>query len=165
MISFIFVNNKRNIFSLCTLSNKFQLTTSSGLTSISRTSLWSEYISSTGKMGVEEKNEKKRKLAANKLTEYLYGKSLAGVLLTLKNTYRIFPAKIFIDHIVVHTASVNNRHLHIVDTSMTEFFVVVISRGGTPQNSQWGCAPGSSNPDPISDQNMSFSTPVFRPGL
>ena len=25
--------------------------------------------------------------------------------------------------------------------------------------------PGSPNPDPISDQNMPFSTPVFRPGL
>ena len=24
--------------------------------------------------------------------------------------------------------------------------------------------PGSPNPDPISDQKMSFSTPVFRPG-
>ena len=29
-----------------------------------------------------------------------------------------------------------------------------------------GVPPGSSpNPDPISDQNVSFSTPVFRPGL
>ena len=28
-----------------------------------------------------------------------------------------------------------------------------------------GVPPGSPNPDPISDQNMSFSTPVFRPGL
>ena len=26
-----------------------------------------------------------------------------------------------------------------------------------------GVAPGSPNPDPISDQNMSFSKPVFRP--
>ena len=32
-----------------------------------------------------------------------------------------------------------------------------ILRGGAP--------PGSSNPDPISDQNMPFSTPVFRPDL
>ena len=28
-----------------------------------------------------------------------------------------------------------------------------------------GVPPGSSNPDPISDQKMSFFTPVFRPGL
>ena len=29
----------------------------------------------------------------------------------------------------------------------------------------WGMPPGSSNPDPISDQKMSFSTPAFRPGI
>ena len=28
-----------------------------------------------------------------------------------------------------------------------------------------GVPPGSPNPDPISDQKMSFSTPVFRPEL
>lgn len=28
-----------------------------------------------------------------------------------------------------------------------------------------GVPPGSSNPDPISDLNMPFSTPVFRPDL
>ena len=28
-----------------------------------------------------------------------------------------------------------------------------------------GVPPGSSNPDPISDQKVSFSTPVFRPDL
>ena len=28
-----------------------------------------------------------------------------------------------------------------------------------------GGAPGSPNPDPISDQKMLFFTPVFRPGL
>ena len=28
-----------------------------------------------------------------------------------------------------------------------------------------GVPPGSSNPDPISDPNMPFSTPVFRPDL
>ena len=28
-----------------------------------------------------------------------------------------------------------------------------------------GVPPGSSNPDPISDQEMSFFTPVFRPDL
>ena len=28
-----------------------------------------------------------------------------------------------------------------------------------------GVPPGSPNPDPISDQKMSFSTPVFRPGF
>ena len=36
-------------------------------------------------------------------------------------------------------------------------------QGGTPGNS-WGgggVPPGSPNPDPISDQKMSFSTPVF----
>ena len=37
--------------------------------------------------------------------------------------------------------------------------------GGTPGNSWWGCAAGFPNPNPISDQKMSFSTPVFRPGL
>ena len=36
--------------------------------------------------------------------------------------------------------------------------------GGTPRNS-WYAHPGSPNPDPISDQNIPFSTPVFRPGL
>ena len=34
--------------------------------------------------------------------------------------------------------------------------------GGTPGNSWWGVPPGSPNPDPTSDQKMSFSTPVFR---
>ena len=29
----------------------------------------------------------------------------------------------------------------------------------------WDVPPGSSNPDPISDQKISFSTPVFRPDL
>ena len=28
-----------------------------------------------------------------------------------------------------------------------------------------GVPPGSPNPDPISDQNIPFSTPIFRPGL
>ena len=28
-----------------------------------------------------------------------------------------------------------------------------------------GVPPGSPNPDPISDQNMPFSTPIFRPDL
>ena len=28
-----------------------------------------------------------------------------------------------------------------------------------------GVPPGSPNPDPISDQNIPFSTPVYRPGL
>ena len=28
-----------------------------------------------------------------------------------------------------------------------------------------GVAPGSANLDPISDQKMSFSTPIFRPDL
>ena len=39
------------------------------------------------------------------------------------------------------------------------------SRRGTSGNSWWGCAAGFPNPNPISDQKMSFSTPVFRPGL
>ena len=41
------------------------------------------------------------------------------------------------------------------------------NRVGTPGIS-WGgggVPPGSSNPDPISDQKMSFSTLVIRPGL
>jgi len=29
----------------------------------------------------------------------------------------------------------------------------------------WGVPPASPNPDPISDQKMPFSTPVFRPDL
>ena len=39
------------------------------------------------------------------------------------------------------------------------------NRVGTPGISWGGVPPGSSNPDPISDQKMSFSTPVIRPGL
>ena len=36
----------------------------------------------------------------------------------------------------------------------------------TKERPCWWCVPlGSPNPDPISDQKMSFSTPVFRPGL
>ena len=37
--------------------------------------------------------------------------------------------------------------------------------GGTPRNSSWGVPPASPNPDPISDQKMSFSTHVSWPGL
>ena len=33
--------------------------------------------------------------------------------------------------------------------------------GGSPRNSRWGCAAGSLNPDPISDQNMSFSMHLY----
>ena len=36
---------------------------------------------------------------------------------------------------------------------------------GTPRILGEGVLPGSPNPDPITDQNMSFSTLVFRPGL
>ena len=36
--------------------------------------------------------------------------------------------------------------------------------GGTHENSCWTCAAGSPNPDPISDQKMSFFTPVFLSG-
>ena len=32
--------------------------------------------------------------------------------------------------------------------------VVAPGEGGTPGNSWWGVPPGSSNPDPISDQKM-----------
>ena len=38
-------------------------------------------------------------------------------------------------------------------------------REGTPRIFWWGVPPGSRNPDPISDQKMEFSTPVFRPDL
>ena len=44
----------------------------------------------------------------------------------------------------------------------------VLTRGrGVPRrgNSWWGCAAGSLNSDPISDQKMKFFTPVFRPCL
>ena len=37
--------------------------------------------------------------------------------------------------------------------------------GGNPGILGGGVPPGSPNPDPISDQKMSFSTPVFRPDL
>ena len=39
--------------------------------------------------------------------------------------------------------------------------------GGTPRNSWWGCRvqPGSPNPDPILDQKVLLSAPVFRPVL
>ena len=37
--------------------------------------------------------------------------------------------------------------------------------GGTHENSWWTRAAGSPNPDPISDQKMSFFTPVFLSGL
>ena len=39
--------------------------------------------------------------------------------------------------------------------------------GGTPGNSWWGCRvqPGSPNPDPILDQKVLLSAPVFRPVL
>ena len=37
--------------------------------------------------------------------------------------------------------------------------------GGTPGKSCRGVPPGSPNPDPISDQKMPFSRPVFRPRL
>ena len=40
----------------------------------------------------------------------------------------------------------------------------LIAPGGTPENSWWGVPPGFLNPDPISDQKMSFFQPVFRPG-
>ena len=45
-------------------------------------------------------------------------------------------------------------------------FCMTGTPGGTPGNSWWGyytVPPGSPNPDPISDQKVSFSTPVFRP--
>ena len=35
----------------------------------------------------------------------------------------------------------------------------LIAPGGTPENSWWGVPPGFLNPDPISDQKMSFSDP------
>ena len=37
--------------------------------------------------------------------------------------------------------------------------------GVTHEISWWKCAAGSPNPDPISDQKMSFFTPVFLSGL
>ena len=42
--------------------------------------------------------------------------------------------------------------------------VLTLGRGVLrPGNSWWGCAAGSLNPDPISDQKIKFFTPVFRP--
>ena len=35
--------------------------------------------------------------------------------------------------------------------------------GSTPGNSSGGVLLGSPNPDPISDQKLAFSTPIFRP--
>ena len=44
--------------------------------------------------------------------------------------------------------------------------IVVLSPGGIFLGMFGGdVPPGSPNPDPISDQKMSFSTPVFRPDL
>ena len=37
--------------------------------------------------------------------------------------------------------------------------------GSTPGNSSGGVLLGSPNPDPISDQKMSFFTPIFRPDI
>ena len=37
--------------------------------------------------------------------------------------------------------------------------------GSTPGNSSGGVLLGSPNPDPISDQKISFSPPIFRPDI
>ena len=37
--------------------------------------------------------------------------------------------------------------------------------GGYFLDSWWSMLPGFPNPDPISEQEMSFFTPVFRPGV
>ena len=37
--------------------------------------------------------------------------------------------------------------------------------GSTPGNSSGGVLLGSPNPDPISDQKLAFSTPIFRPDI
>ena len=50
---------------------------------------------------------------------------------------------------------VNRSHLSLVQ--LPGGVLLGILGGGVP--------PGSSNPDPISDLNMPFSTPVFRPDL
>ena len=52
----------------------------------------------------------------------------------------------------------------------TVSFSVIFYPGGggggySPEILGGGVPPGSSNPDPISDLNMPFSTPVFRPDL
>ena len=52
----------------------------------------------------------------------------------------------------------NNQHWNNVTA-------INCNPGGTPWNSWWGVPLGSPSPDPISDQNMSFCTPVFRPGI
>ena len=50
-----------------------------------------------------------------------------------------------------------NRKKKIVSNTAEGAVLLRIIGGGVP--------PGSPNPDPISDQNMAFSTPVFRPDL
>ena len=59
-------------------------------------------------------------------------------------------------------------HKHVV-ALRAEPPVVFLSEdrggGGTHENSWWTRAAGSPNPDPISDQKMSFFTPVFLSGL
>ena len=48
----------------------------------------------------------------------------------------------------------------------TLYMYIHVSSEGTLGNSWLKCAaPGSPNPDLISDQNMSFFTPVFKPRL
>ena len=50
----------------------------------------------------------------------------------------------------------NDHSLDVMINSRGGGILLGIFGGGVP--------PGSSNPDPISDLNMPFSTPVFRPG-
>ena len=66
---------------------------------------------------------------------------------------------------------ININRLHQYISAMCSFLDTIIEFTTTPGGGVLlgilgrGVPPGSPNPDPISDQNMPFSTPVFRPGL
>ena len=55
------------------------------------------------------------------------------------------------------TQTANRKKKKLVSNTRDGAVLLRIIGGGVP--------PGSPNPDPISDQNMAFSTPVFRPDL
>ena len=75
----------------------------------------------------------------------------------VKSENNIF-RKMSVFWIAVVRAQENNQHWNNVTA-------INCNPGGTPWNSWWGVPLGSPSPDPISDQNMSFCTPVVRPGM
>ena len=58
------------------------------------------------------------------------------------------------------------KHFRVYNLRTEYIFILIKYRGVLLGILGGGVPPGSSNPDPISDQNMfRFSTPVFRPDL